>query len=107
MIVKSKNTIQKKVGSMNINEYKINSHFSGALVMIDGDHGAIRCLHEDRLYFIVEGQGIFIINNRETAVSSDDLVFIPKNTPYNIIGKLKYFLICSPEFNPDDDVFLK
>ena len=92
---------------MKITEYKINPNFSGALIEIDGDHGKIKCINEDRIYFIVEGNGKFIINNKEEAVSENDLVFIPKNMPYNIIGKMKYFLICSPEFNPKDDIPLE
>ena len=86
--------------------YKDGVLFSGTLTEIDGNHGAIKCLKEDRIYFITEGSGKFIIDNKEDTVSVDDLIFIPKNTPYNIIGKMKYFLVCSPEFNPKDDVFL-
>jgi len=107
MIIKSKDANQKKVRVMNINEYKINSNFSGALIEINGDHGAIKCLKEDRIYFIIEGHGIFIINDEKNNISPNDLIFIPKNTPYNIIGKIKFFMICSPEFNPDDDVSLE
>ena len=92
---------------MHIKEYKINSDFSGALVEINGNHGTTKCLKEDRIYFIIEGEGKFIINNKENNVSVNDLIFIKKNTPYNIIGKMKYLLICSPEFNPEDDVFLE
>ena len=107
MIIKSEDANRKKVGPMIINEYKINSNFSGALIEIDGDHGALKCLKEDRIYFILEGNGKFIINNQEKEVSANDLIFVPKETPYNIIGKMKYFLICSPEFNPEHDVFLQ
>jgi len=92
---------------MIINEYKINPNFSGALIEIDGKHGKIRCPNEDRVYFIIENGGKFIINDKEESVSENDLVFIPKNTPYNIVGKMKFFLICSPEFKPGDDVFLE
>jgi len=107
MIIKSENTNKKKVGSMFIKEYKINSNFSGDLIELDGNHGLLKCLNEDRIYFIIEGEGKFIINNQETIISKNDLIFVPKNTIYNIIGKLKYFLVCSPEFNSNDDVFIK
>ncbi len=107
MIIKGKDANQKKVRVMDIKEYKINPDFSGALIEIDGDHGAIKCLKEDRIYFIIEGNGTFIINGKENEVSPDDLIFIPKNTPYNITGKMKFLMICSPEFNPDDDVHLE
>ena len=91
---------------MIINEYKINSNFSGALIEINGDHGKIKCLGEDRIYFILDGEGKFIIDGVESEVNPNDLIFVPKNTPYNIIGKLKFFMICSPEFDSKDDVHL-
>ncbi|NTV40865.1 MAG: cupin domain-containing protein [Candidatus Moranbacteria bacterium] len=106
MIIKSRGTNQKIVGPMIINEYKINSDFSAALIEINGDHGKLKCIGEDRIYFILEGEGKFVIGDEESKVNPNDLIFVPKNTPYNIIGKMKYFLICSPEFNPRDDVFL-
>jgi mannose-6-phosphate isomerase-like protein (cupin superfamily) len=91
---------------MIINQYKINSHFSGALIEINGEHGKIQCLGEDRIYFILEGDGLFIIDNKSHDVSPNDAIFVPKNTPYNIIGKMKYFLICSPAFDPKHDIHL-
>ncbi len=106
MIIKSRETNQKIKGPMIINEYKINSNFSGALIEINGDHGKVKCISEDRIYFILDGEGKFIIGDIESEVNSNDLIFVPKNTPYNIIGKLKFFLICSPEFNSKDDVHL-
>lgn len=92
---------------MKIAEYKINPNFSGALIEINGDHGKVKCLNEDRVYFILEGAGKFLINDKEEVASPNDLVFVPKNTPYNIIGKLKLFLVCSPEFKPGDDIELE
>ena len=107
MIIKHSETNKKIVGSMKIFEYKINTNFSGSLISTKGKHGTIKCLNEDRIYFILKGKGKFIIANKEESVKKNDLVFIPKNTPYDIIGKLKYFLICSPEFNSKDDIFLE
>jgi len=107
MIIKNKEANQKTVKVMNIKEYKINSDFSGALIEINGEHGTMKCLNEDRIYFIIKGKGIFIINDKKNNISPNDLIFIPKNTPYNIIGKMKFFMICSPEFNSKDDVNLE
>lgn len=106
MLIKAKDAPVKKIGPMIIKEYIINKDFSGTIVEIDGDHGKMKCLNEDRIYFILEGAGSFILEDKEHEVSKDDLIFVPKNSPYNIKGKLKYFLVCSPEFNPEDDVFL-
>lgn len=104
MIIKNKDANKKKIGSMKIAEYKINSNFSGALISIDGNHGKVKCLNEDRIYFIVEGGGKFIIDDEEKVVEVNDVIFVPKETPYNMIGRMKYFLVCSPEFNPKDDI---
>ena len=98
---------EKQIGIMKIHEYLINSDFSASLIEINGNHKTIKCLKEDRIYFIIEGNGKFIINNKESNVSVNDLIFIPKNTPYNIIGKMKYFLVHSPAFKPEHDVFLE
>ncbi len=76
------------------------------LIEINGDYGTIKCLKEDRIYFIIEGNGTFVINNKETIVSKEDLIFISKNTPYNIIGKMKFFMVHSPEFNSANDIHL-
>jgi mannose-6-phosphate isomerase-like protein (cupin superfamily) len=106
MIIKNNNANIKKVGPMIIKEYNINKNYSGALVEINGNHGKIKCLNEDRIYFIIDGDGKFIIENKEEIVSQNDTIFIPKNTSYNIIGKMSFFMICSPEFNPNDDIYL-
>jgi mannose-6-phosphate isomerase-like protein (cupin superfamily) len=106
MIIRFSDTNHKERGPMKINEYKINPDFSGALIEIDGKHGVVRCKAEDRIYFIIEGEGKFIIDGKESEVGKNDLVFIPKNTAYDIIGKMKFFLICSPEFKPEHDEFI-
>ncbi len=107
MIIKFSKLPRKKHGNMKITEYKINPEFSGALIDIKGKHGKIKCLAEDRIYFVISGTGKFTIDGKNTSVSKNDLIFIPKNTPYDISGNLKYFMISSPEFHPSHDVSLE
>ena len=107
MIIKENEALEKKVGPMLIKDYKINPNFSGTLITIDGTHGLMKNIKEDRIYFVIEGEGKFIVNGEETIVSKNDLIFVPKNTPYNIIGKMTYFLLCTPEFKAEDDVVLE
>ncbi|MBI4895072.1 MAG: hypothetical protein HY831_01130 [Candidatus Aenigmarchaeota archaeon] len=64
MIIKSKDTILKEKISMKINEYKINKTFNVALIEINGKHGKLKCIKEDRIYFILEGTGDFIIDDK-------------------------------------------
>ena len=105
-VVKKNQLYQIKKDPMTIIPYRINPEFSASLIEIDGIHGPIMCKGEDRIYFILEGEGKFIIDRMEFNVEKDDLVFIPMKTPYDIMGKLKYVLICSPAFDPKDDVWL-
>ncbi len=106
MIIKNKEANKKQIRNMKITEYKINKNYSGSLVEIDGKHGKIMSKRDDRIYFILEGKGKFVINEKENKVEKYDLVFVPKNTSYDIQGKMKYFLVCSPEIKPGDDVTL-
>lgn len=105
MLIKKSTTNFKDVGPMGIHEYKINPQFSGALIEIDGDHGKIKCLAEDRIYFILEGQGKFFVGDEEYDVELEDLIYVERNTSYNIIGKMRFFMSCSPEFNAEDDMW--
>ena len=94
------------VNAMQIVEYKISPNFSGSLIIIDGDHEALKCIAEDRIYFVVSGNGQFTIDGEEYEVTQDDVLFVPMNTEYNFIGTMKLFLVCSPEFNKEHDVFI-
>lgn len=107
MIIKYSQTNKKEHGSMKIAEYKLNQNFSGALIEINGRHGKVKCLNEDRIYFIIEGTGSFIIDDKEEKISANDVIFIPRNMPYDIIGRIKFFMICSPGFNPKDDISME
>jgi len=102
MIIKHKDTNKKEVRNMKITEYRFDPNFSGSLIEIDGEHGETKSLREDRIYFVLEGSGKFIVDGEEDQVSPNDLVFVPKNTPYNMIGQMKYLLVHSPEFKPKE-----
>jgi len=106
MIIKNKEANKKQIRNMEINEYKVNKDYSGSLIKINGKHGKILSKRDDRIYFILEGKGKFIIGNKENKVEKNDLIFIPKNTSYDIQGKMKYFLVCSPEIKPEEDIQL-
>ena len=84
MIIKAAEANPKAVGPMKLKEYNISEEFSCTLVEIDGKHGMMNNPIEDRIYFVLEGVGVFILDGKEQKVGAQDLVFIPKNTPYNI-----------------------
>jgi len=106
MILKYKHTNFKERDCMKINEYKINTNFSWSLIEIDWNHWEIKSLTEDRIYFIISWKWYFIVDWVKKEISENDLVFIPKKTNYDINWELKYLLVCSPEFNPKNDLFI-
>ena len=108
MLVKKEEAGIKERKPMIIRSYNFGTNkYSCALIEINGNHGKIKSLKSDRIYFILTGKGIFWVDGKEHAVSEGDLVFVPKKTPYNIIGKMKYFLVNSPAFDPKEDVNLE
>ena len=107
MHISNEQTNNKKVGPMRIREYKITPQFSGALIEINGRHGQIKCLREDRIYYITEGAGEFLVGEEKFSAKKDDVVFVPMNTAYDFSGQMKLFLVCSPEFKKEDDVHLE
>lgn len=48
------------------------------------------------LYFILEGKGYFMINEKKIKCEKGDLIVIPQNTPFYYRGKLKMLLITVP-----------
>lgn len=54
-------------------------------------------------WFIIEGEGTFVINDEKCTVAPKDLIVIPPNTRVHYFGKLKMLLAASPAFNPDNE----
>ncbi len=107
LIVKKSQARLKIRKPMEIRVYDFGTKkYDAALIEINGNHGKVKALKSDRIYFIISGKGAFIVDGKEQEVSEGDLVFIPHNTPYNIIGKLKFFLVNSSAFDPKEDVRL-
>ncbi len=72
-------------------------------------HGKIKNTVSDIVYFVVEGKGEFYVGVSWFFVEKNDVIIIPKNTPYDfraINSKLKLFLVHTPGYSPDDDVKL-
>lgn len=83
---------------------------SGVYLEVVGSHGKTKTIKSDRIYFIVDGEGEFIINEEVIPVEKSDMVIVPKDTPYDYRAKegvLKLFLVHTPAFDPDCEVKLE
>ena len=61
----------------------------------------------ESIYYIVEGNGIFKIENEIFKVEKGDIVQIPANTIFVYKGKMKLLLIMNPPFDVQNDISLK
>ncbi len=77
---------------------------SCAYINVGGRHGKIKNIKSDRLYFVISGNGKFIVNDKSMDVKKTDAILIPKSTPYDYKGRMKLFLIDCPAFDPKADI---
>jgi mannose-6-phosphate isomerase-like protein (cupin superfamily) len=74
---------------------------SAALIKVKGQHGKTKSAISDRLYYVVEGEGSFQIEDKEYDVAKGDLIIVPKNTVYDFWGSMSLFLVHVPAFKPE------
>lgn len=53
----------------------------------------------DSVYYVLEGEGKFFIEEDVFGVKKGDLIFIPKRIKYRDEGDLKLLSISTPKFN--------
>jgi mannose-6-phosphate isomerase-like protein (cupin superfamily) len=77
-------------------------------VDIKGHHDRIVNRDSDRIYYILEGSGRFQVGDGAPieAVVSGDIVFIPRGTPYEFDGDMRYLVINGPAFRAGSDQVL-
>jgi mannose-6-phosphate isomerase-like protein (cupin superfamily) len=83
---------------------------STAYFEITGRHGKTKTTTSDRVYYVLEGEGIFEIADKKSKVQKTDVVIIPKNTEYDYWTTteiLKLFLVHTPAFDPEKEVEVK
>ncbi len=61
-------------------------------------------VYSDKIYYVVEGKGVFKIGEEKFNVEKDDLIKVPKNTQFVFAGKMKLLLIMIPAFRPQDGI---
>lgn len=83
---------------------------SAAYFEITGRHGKTKTTLSDRIYFVIDDKGEFIIGGEVIPVEKNDMIIVPKNIPYDYRAKegvLKLFLVHTPAFDPDFEAKLE
>lgn len=93
--------------------YSSREDFTNASVAyfeVTTSHGKVKTTLSDRVYYVIDGKGEFVINDKIFEVKKSDVIIVPKNTPYNYKtkkGVLKLFLVHIPAFDPIHEVQLE
>lgn len=58
-------------------------------------------------YYVLEGKGKCIINNKEYKIKKGDLIFIPKNNAYKNLKGLTLLAIASPRFDRKKRIYIE
>jgi mannose-6-phosphate isomerase-like protein (cupin superfamily) len=77
-------------------------------VDIHGHHDRIVNQDSDRVYYILEGAGRFQVGDNAPVqpVTAGDFILIPRATPYEFVGDMRYLVINGPAFRPGSDEVL-
>lgn len=54
------------------------------------------------IWFIIEGEGTFVINNERIAVKAKDQIVLPPKSRVHYFGNLKMVLVSTPAYTEDD-----
>jgi len=81
-----------------LNQDDINN-VSVAIIKINGTNKRIINTKSDAVYYVIEGNGFFDINDEEVKVETGDLIFIPKGTTYFDKGSLTMLSINNPRYD--------
>lgn len=58
-------------------------------------------------WFIIEGKGLFVVNDEKINVKSKDIISIPPKSRIHYFGDMKMLLICTPAFDKKNEKHLK
>lgn len=103
MIINGKNLDFIFRENMNIkifNKVEDFANASVALIKVKDRHGKVKSSYNDRIFYVIKGEGNFVISGEENTVESGDLIIVPKNTDYDFYGSLTLLLVHVPAFKP-------
>ena len=98
--------VRKHNDSYSIKNYltkDFSETFSLAVSELNGACELTKSIASDRIYYFIEANAKFNIQGKEIEVSSEDVLFIQKNTEYCFAGTFKAVLINIPAFNIEND----
>ena len=75
-------------------------------VRLSGRHRRLRTDRSTRVYYVIEGEGRFMVGGApEAEVRTGDVVVVPRGVAYALAGDLTYLVVNGPAFQSGDDVY--
>ncbi|HSX15705.1 MAG TPA: hypothetical protein VLF40_02855 [Candidatus Saccharimonadales bacterium] len=59
------------------------------------------------IYYIVGGDGMFVLNDEQTAVKTGDVLAVPPGTRIHYFGKLEMTLIVTPPWKAENETHIR
>ena len=72
-----------EVKSWNYKLKQIKDYESVVYAEVKGEHGEVQTKDLERIYFVIEGEGEFMINKEKTRVEKGDIITIPVQSRYD------------------------
>lgn len=89
----------------NANEF---NSASGLYIQLSGRHGKVKSNVSDRVYLVLDGEVEFDIEGKSIIANKDDVVIVPRNTPYDYWkssdSMAELFLVHTPAYRHSQEV---
>lgn len=81
-----------------------NMGYSIVRTHLNGEHPFMKNIRSNRTYYLLEGNAIFLFEEKEIIIQKGEMLVIPKDTKYAFKGIFDAILIDCPAFDPNDDI---
>jgi mannose-6-phosphate isomerase-like protein (cupin superfamily) len=82
---------------------KEGAAFDFVIAELNGSHPTIINYVSERIYFILSGKAVVVVDETSFDVQENDLIYIMKGQKHSINGSVKYLIITSPPFDPKNE----
>ena len=109
IIVKAKKLKEKNHRVTKVTDILKTKNFNIAKVKIIKTNDKVKYGYDtksDVAYYVLEGKGYFVVNDKKHLIKKGDCVFCPKGTKYKNEKGLTLLAIASPPFNRKDRKYI-
>ena len=82
----------------------MSNNVSVAVSHLNGKINKTKNIESDRVYYFINANAKFTIDNKTVQVNNGDLIFISKNTIYSVEGTFDAVLINTPAFDIKNEI---